>query len=84
MHLLREKDSINAYVWNPEKWYRRTYLQGRNRDADVENGCMTRRWGQGSGMNWEMGIDIYTLPRVKLMASGKLRITQGAQLGALG
>ena len=25
---------------NLGKWYRWTYLQGRNRDADVENGCM--------------------------------------------
>ena len=29
---------INAYGWNLEKWYRWTYLQGRNRKADVENG----------------------------------------------
>ena len=29
---------INACMWNLEKWYRWTYLQGRNRDADVENG----------------------------------------------
>ena len=28
---------INTYVWNLGKWYRRTYLQGRNRDADIEN-----------------------------------------------
>ena len=25
-------------MWNLEKWYRLSYLQGRNRDADVENG----------------------------------------------
>ena len=29
---------INAYLWNLEKWYIRTYLQGRNRDTDVKNG----------------------------------------------
>ena len=28
---------INTYVWNLGKWYRRTYLQGRNRDADVQD-----------------------------------------------
>ena len=28
---------INAYLWNLAKWYRWTYLQGRNRDIDVEN-----------------------------------------------
>ena len=26
-----------TYIWNLEKWYRWNYLQGRNRDADVEN-----------------------------------------------
>ena len=31
---------INTYMWNIEKWYRRTYLQSRNRDTDVENKCM--------------------------------------------
>ena len=31
---------INAYMWYLEKWYRWTYFQGRNRDADVENGCV--------------------------------------------
>ena len=29
---------INACMWNLEKWYRWTYLQGRNRDTDIENG----------------------------------------------
>ena len=28
---------INVYMWNLEKWFRRTYFQGRNRDADIEN-----------------------------------------------
>ena len=28
---------IDAYIQNLEKWYRSTYLQGRNRDADIEN-----------------------------------------------
>jgi len=27
-------------IWNLETWYRRTYLQGRNRDADAEKGLM--------------------------------------------
>ena len=28
---------IYAYTWDLEKWYRWTYLQGKNRDANVEN-----------------------------------------------
>ena len=29
---------INVNLWNLEKWYRWTYLHGRNRDVDIENG----------------------------------------------
>ena len=53
-------------MWNLEKRYRWTGLQGRNRDTDVENKRMDTKggkWGEGGGggMNWEIGIDIYTL-----------------------
>ena len=30
-------------------------------DTDVENKCMDAKVGRGGGMNWERGIDIYTL-----------------------
>ena len=43
----------------------KTYFQSRNRDTDVENGHMDTREGRGSGMNWENGIAIYTLLRIK-------------------
>ena len=36
-------------MWNLEKWCRRTYLQGRNRDTDVEN----RHAGVGGEGEWE-------------------------------
>lgn len=36
------------------------YLQSRNRDIDVEDKCMDLKVGWRSGMNWEVGIDIYT------------------------
>ena len=56
---------INAYMWNLEKWYRRTYLQGRNRDADVENRHVdTGGEGEG-GTNWEIRNDIFTLQCMK-------------------
>ena len=53
-------------MWNLEKWYRRTNLQGRNRDTDVENKRMDTKggkWWRGGGgvINWEIGIDMYTL-----------------------
>ena len=61
---------INAYMWNLEKWYRWTGLQGRNRDTDVENKRMETKggkqeWGGVGGMNWEIGIDTYTLICIK-------------------
>ena len=31
---------INTYIWNLGKWYWWTYLQGRNRGTDVENGLV--------------------------------------------
>ena len=40
---------INAYIWNLQKWHRGTYLQGWNRDADVEDGLWTQ---QGKGKGW--------------------------------
>ena len=52
-------------MWNLEKWYRLTYLQGRNRDRCREWMCGHGGGGMGGGMNWEIGIDIYTLPCVK-------------------
>ena len=42
-------------------------VQGRNRDIDVENKCMDTKGGKRGvgGMNWEIGIDIYTLICIK-------------------
>ena len=37
------------------------YLQGRNRDTNVENGQMDVRRGRGSVTNWETRLDTYTL-----------------------
>ena len=68
MYVEREKQIsyVNAYMWNLEKWYRWTGLQGRNRHKDVENKRIDTKGGMlaeggGGGMNWEIGIDIYTL-----------------------
>ena len=56
---------INTYVWNLGRWYPWTYLQGRNRDTDIENRLVdTAGEGEG-GMNWESSIEIYALPCVK-------------------
>ena len=60
-----ERQTYNiAYMWNLQKAYKWTYLQNRNRVADVENKLMVTR-GSGGGINWEIGIDIYTLLYIK-------------------
>ena len=38
-------------MWNLEKWYRRTSLQGRNRDTHVENKHGHQR-GKVTGVGW--------------------------------
>ena len=42
-----------------KKWYKWTYLQTRNRVIDIGNKPMATK-GKGV-INWEIGINIYTL-----------------------
>ena len=49
---------INAYIWNLEKWYWLTYLQGRNREAGIEKRLDTAGKGK-SGTNWDSSTDTY-------------------------
>ena len=41
-----DKYRINTYIWNPERWYRRIYLQGGSRETDIENRLMDVRKGE--------------------------------------
>ena len=51
-------------------------MQGRNRDTDVENkrmGTKGGKWrGVGGRMNWEIGIDMYTLICIKWITNKNL------------
>ena len=53
-------------------------MQGRNRDTDVENKRMDTKGGKwcgvgvGGGMNWEIGIDIYTLICIRWVTNKNL------------
>ena len=60
---------INAYIWNLEKWYWWTYLQGRKRDSDTENRLMDVEGEVEGGMNWESSIGIYIWPCVEQRAN---------------
>ena len=41
---------IDAYMWNLEKWYRRTYLQSKNRDIEIENKHMDTKGKREGGI----------------------------------
>ena len=43
-------------MWNPEKWYRWTNLQSRNRDAVVKNKHMATRGQAGLGCTERLGL----------------------------
>ena len=58
---------INTYVWNLGKWFRGTYLQGRNRDTDVAKRQVDTE-GQGAGgTRGEIRTDIHTLLCAELL-----------------
>ena len=44
---------INAYIWNLQRRYWQTYLQGSNGDADIENSLMDM--GRGGGRSERVG-----------------------------
>ena len=41
--------------------YRQSYLQSRSKDKDVENKPIDTNEEEEGGINWEIGVDIYTL-----------------------
>ena len=51
-------------------------MQGRNRDTDVENKRMDTKGESGGGgrgvLNWEIGIDMYTLICIKWITNKNL------------
>ena len=77
----REKQIyINAYIWNLDKWYWLTYLQGRYRDADAKKGLVdTVREGE----RYELRQQHCAHSRAwKQPASGRCCTAQGAQPAA--
>ena len=59
----------NACVWNRERWFSWSYLQGSNGDADVENRLVDIA-GRRGGMNWEGSMETHALLHVKQRAKG--------------
>ena len=54
----REKQTLYniAYIWALEKWYRWTYLQGRNRDAVTGNRHVDTEEGKWVGRIGRLGL----------------------------
>ena len=60
----KEKKQImytHPYTWNLEKWNQWTYLQGKNRDVDVDNRLVDTAGEEEGEMNWESSIDIQNI-----------------------
>ena len=51
---------INAYIWNLERWYWWTYMQGNNGDADIGNRCVDTVGEGKRGTNWESSMETCT------------------------
>ena len=52
--------------------FKKQYNSRAGTDTDVEKGHRDRVGGEEGGTNWEIRIDIYPLPCVREIASGKL------------
>ena len=75
-----EKDEYHydiTYMWNLKKCYKRTCLQSRNRVTVVENNALVTRGEGGGRINWEIGIDIYTLLYIKYISNKDLLYSTG-------
>ena len=80
------KRKTNIYEWiymESRKVVLMNHFPGRNGDGDIKEGLVdTEEEGEG-GMNWESNNDIYTLPCVKKIASGKLPYNTGSPVGTV-
>ena len=56
--------NYDSLICGNKKRYKYTYLQTRNRVIDTENRLMVTERNRGV-INWEIGIDVYTLLCIK-------------------
>ena len=60
----RQTSYINIYIWNLERWYQWSCMQGTKENTDIKNKLLdTVR--EGGGMTWENSIETYTLSYIK-------------------
>ena len=79
----KNKYCMLTHLWNLETWYWLTYLQGNNRDADVENRFVDTVGDGEDGTNWDSSTETYTLPNVKQIASRNSLYDRELKPGAL-
>ena len=48
---------INTYIWNLERWYWRSHMQGSKGDTDVKNRLLDSVGGGEGGMIWQTSIE---------------------------
>ena len=62
-----EKDKYHdiAYMYNLKTLYKQTSLQNGNKSHRYRKFQGYQGWGRGRGINWEIGIDIYTVLYIK-------------------
>ena len=60
---------VNAYTWNPEKWYWWIYSQSRNRNTAVENRLVDTVKGGEVGTRWDSSSETYESPYVEQTAA---------------
>jgi len=63
-------------MWNLKKKVQMNFFQKRERVTDVENNLMVNK-GKRGGINWETGIDIYTLLYIKQITNKDLLYSEG-------
>ena len=70
---------INVHIWNLERWYQRSYVQGSKGDTDVKNRLLVSLEGWEDGMIWEKSTETCTLPYVKQMSNTRLKHVEGTR-----
>ena len=56
---------INAYIWNLERWYQWSHIQGSKGDTDVKNRLLDSVGEGKGGTIWENSIETWILSYVK-------------------
>ena len=70
---------IDAYIWNLERQYWQSYIQGNKGDTDVKNSLLDSVEEGKSGIIWKNSTETCTLRYVKQKTSASSSMKQGTQ-----